>query len=125
METDAIVETVERTFNSYIKSYMTICSKRFFSKQYQDFSHTSPIDQLKNELNVTISVTVNSIDEVNMSEWLNQALSTLDNKERQLIHNKFFLMKTDQEIASLLGISRQSVSKSKSKILKKLKNRLE
>ena len=58
-------------------------------------------------------------------ERLHTALSTLSEKERELIETLFFEEKTERDVASALGISQPAVHKQKNKILKKLKLFLE
>ena len=56
---------------------------------------------------------------------LHTALSTLSEKERELIETLFFEEKTERDVASAMGISQPAVHKQKNKILKKLKHFLE
>ena len=58
-------------------------------------------------------------------ERLHTALSTLSEKERELIETLFFEEKTERDVASAMGISQPAVHKQKNKILKKLKLFLE
>lgn len=58
-------------------------------------------------------------------ERLYAALSTLSEKERELIEALFFEEKTERDVASAMGISQPAVHKQKNKILKKLKLFLE
>lgn len=58
-------------------------------------------------------------------ERLYAALSTLSEKERELIEALFFEEKTERDVASTMGISQPAVHKQKNKILKKLKLFLE
>ena len=58
-------------------------------------------------------------------ERLHTALSTLSEKERELIETLFFEEKTERDVASAMGISQPAGHKEKNKILKKLKLFLE
>ena len=58
-------------------------------------------------------------------ERLHTALSTLSEKERELIETLFFEEKTERDVASAMGISQPAVHKQKNNILKKLKLFLE
>lgn len=51
-------------------------------------------------------------------ERLHTALSTLSEKERELIETLFFEEKTERDVASAMGISQPAVHKQKNKILK-------
>ncbi|MNW67751.1 sporulation sigma factor SigF [compost metagenome] len=66
-----------------------------------------------------------SIDILVQQLWLLQPLSSLSISEQRLIYLKFFEEKTDQQIAVLLGVSRQAVTKSKIIVLDKLKRRMD
>ena len=56
--------------------------------------------------------------------FLEQALNTLDKKERELIYLRFFQDRTQSRIAGELGMSQVQVSRMEKKILKRLREKL-
>lgn len=56
--------------------------------------------------------------------YLYQELEKLSAEEKQLLANRYFLDKTQQETAQILGINQVQVSRNEKKILKKLKNNM-
>ena len=56
--------------------------------------------------------------------FLEQALNTLDKKERELIYLRFFQDRTQSSIAGELGMSQVQVSRMEKKILKRLREKL-
>lgn len=58
-------------------------------------------------------------------ESLYEALSSLKPLEKRLIYLKFYKEYTDRQVATILGVSRQAVTKAKKKLLEKLKIKLE
>lgn len=56
--------------------------------------------------------------------YLYQELEKLSEEEKQLLANRYFLDKTQQETAQILGINQVQVSRNEKKILKKLKNNM-
>ncbi|HIT89156.1 MAG TPA: RNA polymerase sporulation sigma factor SigF [Candidatus Merdenecus merdavium] len=55
---------------------------------------------------------------------LEDVLKTLDEKERQIIHMRYFEDKTQSQIAQVMGISQVQVSRLEKKILKNLRGKL-
>ncbi|WP_297637878.1 RNA polymerase sporulation sigma factor SigF [uncultured Clostridium sp.] len=56
---------------------------------------------------------------------LKEALSTLDQKSRQIIMLRYFKDQTQVQVAKMLGISQVQVSRIEKKVLKKLREKLE
>ncbi|QUL53515.1 sigma-70 family RNA polymerase sigma factor [Paenibacillus tritici] len=117
-------QEVECGFSSYIKACLSRSAFRFFSKQAKDNTSTQPLHEnfesslINNDYAFSIDIVVRQL-------WLLQALETLSITERQLIYLKYFQEKTDQQIAFLLGVSRQAVTKSKTNVLDKLKRNMD
>ena len=55
---------------------------------------------------------------------LRTEVSNLDQDERKLLYERYYLDKTQQETSESLGLSQVGVSRKESKVLAKLKNRL-
>lgn len=53
---------------------------------------------------------------------LNELLSTLNNDERKIIEERYFLDKSQSEVAEITGYSQAKVSREESRILTKLRN---
>ena len=56
--------------------------------------------------------------------YLYQELAKLEDEEKNLLKNRYFLDKTQQETAEILGINQVQVSRNEKKILKKLKTNM-
>ncbi|MGG4220576.1 sigma-70 family RNA polymerase sigma factor [Paenibacillus jamilae] len=119
--------SIEKAFSSYAITCLRHAQKDYFRKLHRDSSHVIPLDAVTFE--VSISFLIHS-QEVLQFENANILSQILDNRqfseqEQKIIYHKYYEDKTDREIAQLLGISRQAVSKSKSKLLVKLKKLIE
>lgn len=69
---------------------------------------------------ISNSTCEHSIDNI----YLYQELAKLDIEEKRLLQSRYFLDKTQQETAQLLGINQVQVSRNEKKILQKLKNNM-
>ena len=56
--------------------------------------------------------------------YLYQELAKLEDEEKNLLKNRYFLDKTQQETAEIMGINQVQVSRNEKKILKKLKTNM-
>ena len=81
---------------------------------YKDTKNLTLLDTIKDDKS-------NKIDNI----YLYQELDKLDETERSLLQNRFFLDRTQQETAKILGINQVQVSRNEKKILKKLKSNLQ
>ena len=81
---------------------------------YKDSKNLTLLDTIKDDKS-------NKIDNI----YLYQELDKLDETERSLLQNRFFLDRTQQETAKILGINQVQVSRNEKKILKKLKSNLQ
>lgn len=59
--------------------------------------------------------------EFEQRDFLNYSLSKLDEKERQIIYQRYWKRKSQKEIADMLGVSQMYVSRAEKKILAKLR----
>ena len=64
---------------------------------------------------------VSCIDNIDLYQELNK----LDVNEKKILNNRYFLDKTQQETAIILGINQVQVSRCEKKILKKLKSNMQ
>ena len=70
-------------------------------------------------------VSTRLFDVVLNDELLYNALRAIPKKQREIIILKYWGEMTDSEIGELIGMSQQSVSYNKNKVLKKLKKNIE
>lgn len=63
----------------------------------------------------------NTIDRI----YVKQLLNLLNKKEQTVIYNRFFLMKTQQQIANQLNFSQPTVQRIERRALKKMKNHID
>ena len=68
-----------------------------------------------------------SVDDGNIIERiaLKEALSSLDNKARQIILLRYFKDKTQVQVAKMLGINQVQVSRIEKKVLAEMRKKLE
>lgn len=59
------------------------------------------------------------------NEYLVDAVLTLNRKEQLIIYYKYFLCMTDNEIAKVMHVTRQTITRTKLSILQKLRKSLE
>lgn len=120
------LKAIEKGFSSYVKSCLYHSSNHFFNRINKEKKILKPFDELNNEISIhVVNIFFNTTNYVEDREWLSQALHHLTPVEQKIIHQKFILDKTDQEIADQFGVSRQAITKSKSHILVKLKRHME
>lgn len=122
-----VKESVEKAFSSYVKACLQHAQKDYFMKLRRDSAYVIPLDAVAFEININFHVRPYETLYAQSVPILSQALELLhlNTRERKIIYHKYYEDKTDKEIAKLLGISRQAVSKIKSKILVKLKKNIE
>ncbi|HZK25413.1 MAG TPA: sigma-70 family RNA polymerase sigma factor [Oscillospiraceae bacterium] len=78
------------------------------------------LDSEETKLAVTPAEAETVVDRVALS----QALSSLPERERQIMLYRFFKQKTQQEVAEILGLSQMHVSRLERKVLQQLKQQL-
>ncbi|MNW36534.1 Bacteriocin UviA [compost metagenome] len=120
-------ESVERAFSKYVKACLQHAQKDYSEKLRRDSTHLIPLDAVTFEININLLIRPFDMQHTRNLTDLSQfiELLNLSKKEQQIIYHKYYRDKTDREIAQLLGISRQAVSKIKSNALAKLKSIME
>lgn len=118
-------------FVSYIQQSIKNSSNTCLKKKQKYSNIYFPTDTLE-EIMVNsfydTYLSLDSIQEIDIvvlekfteNEALAKALGKLSLKEKKLIYEKYIQCKTDNEIATILKISRQGVSVARKRILKKL-----
>ncbi|MEK3697877.1 MULTISPECIES: sigma-70 family RNA polymerase sigma factor [unclassified Paenibacillus] len=119
-----LFSTVEKGFSSYVKSCLIHRSITFFKHFDMESTRFRSLNEIKENalFNKTDYTTHFNILE---DESLYEALSSLKPLEKRLIYLKFYKEYTDRQVATILGVSRQAVTKAKKKLLEKLKIKLE
>ncbi|APQ59183.1 sigma factor-like helix-turn-helix DNA-binding protein [Paenibacillus polymyxa] len=120
-------EAVEKAFSSYVKTCLQRSKKDYLEKLYREKAHCISVDAINFEININLLIRSHDILPVNPSSMLSQVMDVLQltPKEARVLHYKYFEEKTDKEIAQLLGVSRQAISKIKSNFLVKIKRVME
>lgn len=120
-------EAVEKAFSTYAKACLQYAKKDYWEKLQREKAHFFPVDAVAFEININFLTHPKNVSSSDPSSVLSQVLDLLQltPKERKVLQHKYFEDKTDKEIAHLLGVSRQAISKSKSNILVKLKRAME
>ncbi|MBW4084450.1 sigma-70 family RNA polymerase sigma factor [Paenibacillus sp. S150] len=120
-------ESVEKAFSSYVKSSLQHASSDYFKKLFHDYSHIALLDAVTYELNISLNICPMHLQEENDHTLFTQVIEDLQlsPKEKKIFCLKYCEDKTDKEIASSMGVTRQAISKTKSNILVKLKSHLE
>lgn len=88
---------------------------------YQDENND---DNDKRELISKIPVEINQETKIINKMALNQVISNLNSREKQIIILRFYKDKTQTEVGRLLGISQVQVSRMEKNVLEKMKERL-
>jgi RNA polymerase sigma factor (sigma-70 family) len=125
-------KAVEKAFCAYIKLVLTRSSQGYFRAQYKYFNRNIPLEEVQEinlcsdaDININIPVSDgDKLDEYIENEILSAVISTLNAKDKQLLYLKYYEDKTDYQLSLIFGVTQQSISERKNRILKKLKSRL-
>lgn len=114
-------ELVGRAFISYAKKCLKNARRDYIRKQNRDLYRLTFLSDLTFDIGI-FGVTSHLYPSEEYILLL-QASSKLklSSNQKKILFMKFFEDKTDREIAEVLGISRQAVSKSKAQLLIKLR----
>ncbi|ERI90921.1 hypothetical protein HMPREF1982_03656 [Clostridiales bacterium oral taxon 876 str. F0540] len=126
---DELLQDIEKGFSSYVKAALYSTSQNYFGRYFKEICNMVNIDSIDTceEMDFIPTITSNSVVHL---EWyleddlLSKAVSLLSKNEKELLFIKFFEKNTDEQIARKFGVTRQALTKSKKKILSKLKNRM-
>ncbi|RAU96881.1 sigma-70 family RNA polymerase sigma factor [Paenibacillus sp. YN15] len=120
-----ILANVEKGFSRYIHACLFHTSRDFFRRIDRELLCTKPLDEETDGIYLMMNRFSSPIVYAEAQECLLSVIRALNPMERKLLFMKFYEEKTDAEIAQLLGITQQAVSKTKRMLLGKLKSRLE
>lgn len=127
----------KKEYYIYVQGEQVPVSREIYCAYYEEYDHERYIDRRgqKREISFDLlqeqgslinfaglsehSIEYQMIEKERMVQ-LYQALKQLDDKERWLIDKLYFDECSEKEIALILGISQQAVSKKKQKVLRKL-----
>ncbi|MEK3737957.1 sigma-70 family RNA polymerase sigma factor [Paenibacillus sp. FSL F4-0122] len=116
---------VEKGFSRYIQICLYHSSRDFFRKLDFEYRYTEPLNENIENVQLTINFFSAPIGQIEVQEYLSSVIKALNPMEKKLLAYKFYDEKTDSEIANLLGLTQQAVSKAKRLLLEKLKQQLE
>ncbi|AIQ70332.1 sigma-70 family RNA polymerase sigma factor [Paenibacillus graminis] len=119
------VAFVEKAFSSYVKSCLTYKSRNLFKVHDQESSQTQSLQETSEWILNKDNLDSNTFSFIDDKETLVELTRLLSAFEKKLLYLKFHEDKADWQIAGILGVSRQAVSKAKKKSLQKLKNNLD
>lgn len=123
-------EKTEAQIIKYISKVVSNASKNYFRKKYQlskrEIQYGRPFDELKIDQNNYFKDEFYNKDFSDFNKYENFEIISnlfdfLTEKEKFILFSKFFLNKTDTEIANELGITRQGVTNFKIRLYKKAK----
>ncbi len=126
-------KAVEKAFCSYIKIVLTRSAQGYFRAQYKYFNRSIPLEEIQEinlcaEADIDINIPVSNVDKLDEhieNEILSAVISTLNAKDKQLLYLKYYEDKTDYQLSLIFGVTQQSITERKNRILKKLRSRLE
>lgn len=117
--------SVEKAFSSYVKSCMTFMSRNFFKLHDQELYRIKSLEEIQEGTLEQINFEHNDFALIDEKESLFKVVLTLSSFEKKLLFLKFHEEKPDWKIAEILGVSRQAITKSKKKLLLKIKDSLD
>ena len=126
-------KAVEKAFCAYIKIVLTRSSQGYFRAQYKYFNRSIPFEEIQeinlcSDADIDINIPVangDKLDEYIENEILSAVISSLNAKDKQLLYLKYYEDKTDYQLSLIFGVTQQSVTERKNRILKKLKSRFQ
>ncbi len=130
---DETYKAVEKAFCAYIKIVLTRSARGYFRAQYKYFNRSIPLEEVQEinlyaEADIDINIPVfnsDKLDEYIENEILSVVINTLNSKDKQLLYLKYYEDKTDYQLSLIFGVTQQSITERKNRILKKLKNRFQ
>lgn len=126
-------KAVEKAFCAYIKIVLTRSSRGYFRAQYKYFNRSIPLEEVQeinlcSDADIDINIPVSNgdkLDEYIENEILFAVISTLNSKDKQLLYLKYYEDKTDYQLSLIFGVTQQSITERKNRILRKLKSRFQ
>ncbi|MRN53831.1 sigma-70 family RNA polymerase sigma factor [Paenibacillus monticola] len=122
---EELYSSVEMAFSSYVKSCMTFMSRNFFKMHDQELYRIKSLEEIQEGTLGQINSEHNDFALIDEKESLFKVILTLSSFEKKLLFLKFHEEKPDWKVAEILGVSRQAITKSKKKLLLKIKDSLD
>lgn len=119
-----VKELIGRIFVNYVKKSLQRSKRDYVRKQNQDLYRMLLLGDLILNNSLLASTSQHDPSENYILLLHTSRKLRLSTKEQKIFRMKFVDDKTDKEIAEVLGITRQAVSKSKSQLLIKLRKHM-
>lgn len=121
------IKAIEKAFSSYAKSCLQHAKKDYDKKISRQYAYMVSLDTVTFDFNINFIPQVYASSKLLNDLLLLQTLQQLPlkDKEKKIIYFKYYEDKTDRDIAQILGMTRQAVSKIRAEVLAKLKKEME
>lgn len=126
---EELLTEIEKGFSKYVKSALLCTAKNYYARYFNDAKLVEPFEEMIDleDENINIAIMQSNIfylERYLEDELLSRAVNTLNVNEKKLLFMKFYEDRTDEQIARVFGVTRQALTKSKKKILDKLRIRM-
>lgn len=127
---------VRNIISNYVSVAFVRAASRFINTKKENLlENTVSIYEYKNNMQLSNSLydfisfyEMKSFNDVQFrfkNEYLIDAVLALNEKEQLIVYCKYFLCMTDNEIAKVMHVTRQTITRTKLSILQKLRSSLE
>lgn len=126
-------EKIEAQLTKYFSKVIRNAASNYYRKKFYYAEKECLTDTILEDMEGTISFEEDVIQSIMMDEsemnifsyeGIGKLTSSLNEREKEFLIEKFVFEKTDQEIGELFGISRQGITNMKLRLYKKLKKTL-
>ncbi|AUJ86519.1 sigma-70 family RNA polymerase sigma factor [Enterococcus sp. CR-Ec1] len=123
-------EKIEAQLTKYFSKVICNAASNYYRKKFRYAEKEYISDTILENMEGTVSLEEDIIQSIMINESemnifsydsISDLASVLNEREKELLIEKFVFEKTDQEIGVLFGISRQGVTNMKLRLYKKLK----
>lgn len=126
-------EKIEAQLTKYFSKVIRNAASNYYSKKFHYAEKECLTDTISEDMEGTVSFEEEIIQSIMMNEsemnifsyeGIGKLTSSLNEREKEFLIEKFVFEKTDQEIGELFGITRQGITNMKLRLYKKLKKTL-
>ncbi|MEN2259888.1 sigma-70 family RNA polymerase sigma factor [Enterococcus faecalis] len=126
-------EKIEAQLTKYFSKVIYNAASNYYGKKFRYAEKEYITDNILEKMEGTVSFEEDIIQSIMINEsemnvfsyvGIGELTSVLNEREKELLIEKFVFEKTDQEIGELFGITRQGVTNMKLRLYKKLKETL-
>lgn len=126
-------EKIEAQLTKYFSKVIRNAASNYYRKKFHYAEKECLTDTILEDIEGTVSFEEDVIQSIMMNEsemnifsyeGIGKLTSSLNEREKEFLIEKFVFEKTDQEIGELFGISRQGITNMKLRLYKKLKKTL-